>query len=120
MATLAQRISEAIETSEVSVSSLAEACGISPQSVYQWMKGETKELMGNHLVELAELTGYEARWIAKEIGPKRRIYAKTSQQAHVLDAMTTMTPYQVDMFVKITDSISDSAVQTTEGGPKAA
>jgi len=108
MATLAERVTEAIETSDVSVAAIATACDIAPQSIYQWMNGETKEVMGDHLVELAELTGFEARWIAKEVGPKRRIYAKTAQQVHVLNAMQTMTPYQEGMVAKITDTFSKS------------
>jgi transcriptional regulator with XRE-family HTH domain len=114
MATLADRVREAIETSDVSVSSIAEACGISQQSVYQWINGETKELMGDHLVELAELTGHEARWIAKGSGPKKRIYARTEQQAHVLNAMQAMDSYEAALLVKITDTIPPKSMRKEE------
>jgi transcriptional regulator with XRE-family HTH domain len=120
MATLAERVTEAIETSQVSVASIADACGISPQSVYQWMNGETKELMAENLVEIAEITGYEARWIAREAGPKKRVYAKTTQQAHVLNAMQAMTPYDAGLLVKITDTLPQSSDENQRNGPKAA
>lgn len=105
MPTLADRVKEAIEISGVSVSAIAERCGITPQSVYQWISGETKEIDGGNLVELAELTGYEARWIAKEAGPKKRIYARTPEQAHVLQVMQRMNGYEARLLVKITDTI---------------
>ena len=120
MATLAERIREAIETSDVSVASIADACGISLQAVYQWMKGETKELMGDHLVELAELTHFEARWIAKEVGPKKRIYARTPQQAHVLTAMQRMARDEEGLLVKITDTIPKSPTDDDLDDPKVA
>jgi len=120
MATLSERITEAIETSGVSVADIATACGISPQAVYDWMKGNTKELMGDNLVELAEITGFEARWIAKESGPKRRVYARTQEQAHVLTAMMSMSPYEANIVVKIADTVAQSSDSIKQRGPSAA
>ena len=120
MATLSERIREAIETSGVSVQNIADACGISPQAVYDWMKGETKELMGNNLVELAELTGFEARWIAREVGPKRRLHTHTKEQAHVLTLMEQMSPYQISLVVKIADSLAQPPATDTNDDPAAA
>lgn len=108
MATLTERINEAIKQSRADVADIAKACGISPQAIYAWMSGETKQIMGDYLVELSEITGYEARWIAKELGPKQRVRPKTSQQEHVLRAMQTMAPYQVEMLVKISDTVAQS------------
>ena len=105
MATLSERIKEAIESSGVSVADVATACGITPQAVYDWMSGNTKELMGENLVELAEITGFDARWIAKDSGPKKRVYARTAQQAHVLQVMQAMNSYEAALLVKITDTI---------------
>lgn len=73
MPSLSERIKEAVAAAEgngYSVAHIAKACGIKPQSVYQWMDGTTKSLDGANLVELAELSGYEPMWIAKEKGPK--------------------------------------------------
>ena len=120
MTTLSERIREAIETSGVSVARIAEACGISQQAVYDWMKGETRELMGNNLVELAELTGFDPRWIAKGVGARRRQYARNQQQAHVLQIMERMSPYQADMLVKISDSIAEPQPNHPPASDKAA
>lgn len=106
MATLSDRIKEAIEQSGVSVAEIARTCGISEQAVYGWTKGDTKELMGNNLVELADVTGFEARWIAKETGPKRRAHVTTAAQAHVLHAMEHMTPYQINVIVQLAETLA--------------
>ena len=120
MATLSERITEAIDSSGISVADVAAACGISPQAVYDWMNSSTKELMGENLVELAAITGFEARWIAKESGPKKRVYAKTAQQAHVLNVMQAMTPYEAGLLVKITDTLPQSSDENQRNSPKVA
>ena len=120
MATLSERITEAIDTSGVSVADIATACNISPQAVYDWMNASTKELMGDNLVELAAITGFEAYWIAKELGPKRRTYARTPEQAHVLTAMMSMSSYEVNIVVKIADTVAQSSDALKQGGPEAA
>lgn len=72
MKTLAERITESINGSGVSIADVATACGVKVQSVYQWMNGETKSISGENLVELSAITGYEARWIANEKGQKTK------------------------------------------------
>ncbi len=72
MSTLAERVKEAITNSEVDISALAKACGISVQAVYKWRSGGSQKISGENLVELARLTGYEARWIIKNIGDKKK------------------------------------------------
>jgi len=104
--TPANRITEAIETSGVTVSAVASACRVSPQAVYQWMSGETKQITGENLVELAEITGFEPRWIAMEAGPKRRLRPRTPQEEHVLGLMQTLPSYQVELITKIADSVA--------------
>lgn len=70
---VAKHVSEAIEAAKRrghSVAAIAKACGISRAAVYQWASGESKSIDGFNLVELAELSGYNARWIIKGKGPK--------------------------------------------------
>lgn len=114
--TLAERISEALKISGVSALQVAEKCGIKPQSVYQWMSGETKQISGENLVEVAELTGYAPRWLAKEAGPKRLMYAKTQQQAQVLKAMQSMPSTQETLILKITDSLAEPPARSSNDG----
>jgi hypothetical protein len=102
MSTLAERVTEAIDDSGVRVADIASACKISPQAVYDWKKGDTLEIEGSNLVELARLTGYNALWIAKGEGPKRGL---TKDQASVLRAMEGMSQYKIDIVVKTVQGI---------------
>lgn len=73
--TLATRVQEAVEAAKKSgnsVVTIANACGISRQAVYQWTDGSTKSIDGANLVELAELSGLNARWIATGKGAKTK------------------------------------------------
>jgi transcriptional regulator with XRE-family HTH domain len=100
MATLSERVQEAlIEANEngFNIASVAEACGVTVQAVYQWRDGATKVIEGDKLVELAEVSGYTARWIATEKGPKK--LTKEMRQAQKL--MADMTQERQQMAVKI-------------------
>lgn len=71
--TLAERVQEALKAAKAnghSVAKIAAACGISKQAVYQWAKGDSKEIDGSNLAELAELSGYRPLWIMKEKGAR--------------------------------------------------
>lgn len=116
MGTLSERVSEAINNGLTpSVPEVAKACDVSVQAVYQWMNGDTKQIMGEKLVELAEITGYSARWIATGKGDPKVTYARTDQEAHVLRAMQKMEGYQKDMVVKIADTVAESAPKKGNG-----
>lgn len=120
MPTLAERIQEAITESGTKVPDIAARCGISVQAVYGWMRGDTKSIEGANLVELADITGYEARWIAKELGPKKRLYPRTVGQEHVLRAMQQLPRGYESMVIKIVDTVSESDPGKGNGGSEAA
>jgi transcriptional regulator with XRE-family HTH domain len=105
--TLAERIDEAITQSGADVADIARACGISVQAVYAWMSGESKTLKGNSLAELAELAGYEPRWLIKGQGPKST-YPRGTPQAKVIEAMDTMDPYQVKILLKTAEAVLET------------
>ena len=46
------------------VAKIAFAYGISRQAIYQWRDGSTTSIDGANLVYLAEMSGYNAKWIA--------------------------------------------------------
>ena len=54
----------------ISQSGLARACGVSPASVSQWVRGPTKDLRMENLVAVADYLGVEIRWLATGEGPK--------------------------------------------------
>lgn len=104
--TLADRVSEALAAAEANgftVARVAAACGISVQAVYDWRKGATHEIDGSNLVELAELSGFNAKWIAKEEG------AKTDPPAvrEALRLLRKMSPEKQDIAAKIIAPLTD-------------
>lgn len=66
-----ERIKHAIEESNANVQVVADRCDVSVQAVYAWKRGDVKNLRNEHLFELADVTGFEARWIATGKGPER-------------------------------------------------
>lgn len=86
--TLAGRIKDAIDNAKkrgVTIGDIATACSVSVQSVYQWMKaGERKEIDGTKLVELAEITGYHARWIMTGKGRRHSDVSVDAETAKML------------------------------------
>lgn len=71
MSTLSERVTRAIRESGHSATSAAKAIGCTPEAVLQWMNGPTKNLKGEFLFALADLTGFEARWIATGEKPEK-------------------------------------------------
>lgn len=71
MSTLSERVTRAVRESGHSATSAAKAIGCTPEAVLQWMNGPTKNLKGEFLFALADLTGFEARWIATGDAPEK-------------------------------------------------
>ena len=85
------------------VPQIARELGISPQAVYGWKKGSRPKAY--NLIRLAEITGYDARYLEKGVGSKQASYARNADQACVLNAMTTMSPYEVTVLRNVVESI---------------
>jgi transcriptional regulator with XRE-family HTH domain len=49
---------------------LAEHCGVSGPSVNAWVKGDTKQLDGEHLLRASEFFGVTPQWLQTGKGPK--------------------------------------------------
>lgn len=76
MSELSKRIKEAVDSAKKnghSIQSIADACGVSRQAVYLWIRGETQSIDGTNLVELAEVSGMNARWIINGKGQKKGV-----------------------------------------------
>jgi transcriptional regulator with XRE-family HTH domain len=98
--TLAERVTEVIQVLKdrgFSVAQTAKAIGVTDKTIYQWMDGATKTIEGGNLVELAEFSGYNARWIANEKGPK----FDTKSVLQGLKLLRAMTPARQADAVKI-------------------
>lgn len=59
-----ERINAAIKHAGMTKSAIAQACGVSPAAVTQWINGGTKDIKNENLFALAATTGVSARWLA--------------------------------------------------------
>ena len=83
-----QRIAWAIKESGHTPASMARVIGCSAAAIYQWIKGDTKNVKNELLFALADATRFEARWIATGEGPDRRpIAGDADKLAAIYDAL---------------------------------
>lgn len=61
--TLGGRVGYALEKSGHTPSSAAAKINCKPQAIYQWIHGPTKNIKNDLIFKLADITGFEARWI---------------------------------------------------------
>jgi len=66
-----ERIAHAIEESGQTPAAVARLIGCTSAAVYQWIRGETKDIKNDLLFALADATGFHARWIATGEGPAK-------------------------------------------------
>jgi transcriptional regulator with XRE-family HTH domain len=71
MENLGSRIDHAISQSGKSIAEVARACDVSVQAIYTWMRNGVKDLRNDNLFALADITGFEARWIGTGKGPRK-------------------------------------------------
>lgn len=56
---------------KVGGTALADACGVKPPSVSDWLSGKSKTMEGSNLVTAAEFLKVRAKWLATGRGPMR-------------------------------------------------
>lgn len=78
LTTKSGRIAYVLEATGHTPSSMARLLGCAPAAVYQWLNGSTKNLKEVFLWRLADITGFEARWISLGEGPQHK-YRRTQQ-----------------------------------------
>jgi transcriptional regulator with XRE-family HTH domain len=86
---LGERIKKRASDLGVTPKQIAEACGISVKSIYQWFDGSTKNLRPENLVIVARLLRTTERWLVFEEGPADRpdtVEALAPGESAVLDA----------------------------------
>jgi transcriptional regulator with XRE-family HTH domain len=104
-----ERIAYAIRESGNSPAAMSRLIGCTSAAIYQWIKGETKDIKNEFLFGLADATGFEARWIAIGEGPQRldvneaqrrllALFSKLDErgQATVLRAAQEQCEYVID------------------------
>lgn len=102
------RIAFAIEQSGHVPGSIAKLLGCAPAAVYQWIDGSTKNLKEHLLWKLADVTGYEARWISTGEG-SMKIENSIRHAAAVLTAMEPEARYTA---VRLLDTLAEPNKKT--------
>ena len=73
MKLLSERIHHIVEQTGMSPSFIAKHIGVTASAVLQWESGHTKTIRPEHLFKLADLTGFDPRWIGTGDGPEHNI-----------------------------------------------
>src|SRR5688572_25911366 len=90
---LGGRIQERRKELKKSVRALADVCGVTPQAVYQWERGDTKNLKLINLVHTVEFLRTTMRWLVTGRGAKEfRGTPLEPDEAELLASYTECTP----------------------------
>ncbi len=86
--TLPDRVADAVAQAEKTykVKEIADLCGVTVQAVYDWRKKKTINLKGETLVELAEVSGLNARWIINGKGNRESGYSLSADEQLIVEA----------------------------------
>ena len=103
LTTKAGRIGFVIKQCGHSPASIASLLGCKPAAVYQWLDGSTKNLKEHLLWKLADITGYEARWISQGEGASK--LDKSLKHAH--DVLMAMQPEDRYTAVRLIDTLAE-------------
>lgn len=70
--TLGERVKAALAgPPKLTQKALAEACGVSPVSINDWVHDRTQTIEGANLLNAAQFLQVNARWLAEGVGPMR-------------------------------------------------
>lgn len=101
--TKAGRIGFVIEKSGHNPASIAKLLGCKAAAVYQWLDGSTKNLKEHLLWKLADITGYEARWISQGEGPAKL----DNTMKHANSVLLAMQPDARYTAVRLLDTLAE-------------
>lgn len=97
---LAIRMKEAREAAGLTQQQLADACGLSPQSVSAWERGRAESLLAEHLFKIADKLQVNPRWLAtgeaENLGPQTAL----SEILRGLESMTADQQEAVRVLVR--------------------
>lgn len=103
LVTKGQRIACIIKKSGHTPASIAKLLGCAPAAVYQWIDGSTQNLKEPYLWKLADITGYEARWISTGLGQPRI----DPGIKHANELLTAMEPEARYTAVRLLDTLAE-------------
>ena len=103
LSTKAGRIAYIVEDSGHNPAALAKLLGCAPAAVYQWISGSTKNQKEKYLWKLADVTGFEARWISLGEGPMKMPVAIK----HANQVLNAMEPAALYTAVRLIDTLAE-------------
>lgn len=116
---MGQRIEKAISESGADVRQIAKVCGVTPQAVYAWMRGDVKNLRNENLFALADQTGFEARRIATGEAPEKTA-AQDKRKASLLTYFDQADSRGKDAIFRVAEIESQYDVKPEHPGERAA
>ena len=90
MKLLSDRIHHIIEQTGMSPSFIAKHIGLTASAVLQWESGHTKTIRPEHLFKLADLTGFDPRWIGTGDGPEHNIMQTNHRVVELVNNYTQL------------------------------
>jgi hypothetical protein len=110
--TLSSRIYEAVQAAQNAghdIASIAKACNISVQAVYQWLDplNQMKTIRSNSLLGLSDISGFSPWYISLGVGEKILVYAKNEPQKEALKVMQPLPIEDQIKISKICDTLAD-------------
>jgi len=81
---ISNRITLAREWAKLSKSELARRCGVKPQAVTQWEKGDTKAPTSSNLLKIARITSHRYEWLIEGKGPPQDTNEVALQKAGLM------------------------------------
>lgn len=112
--TLAERVQFVLDQSAMTPAFVASKIGCSREAIQQWLSGSTSNIKNELLFAFADLTGYEARWIATGQGPRKSEYRRDSRFPQVLATMEKLPPDAYATWIKIGDTLSEQGTGSPE------
>jgi transcriptional regulator with XRE-family HTH domain len=111
--TPAERISFAIERSEMTLEALAAKIGCSHAALSQWRSGKTEasHIKAGLLQAFADATTTDVRWLLTGKGPVVSRYVLTAEMSRLGNALAVMersAPSQVETIVKMVEAAAKS------------
>lgn len=101
--TKGERIAYVIKKSGHTPASIARLLGCAPAAIYQWIDGSTQNLKEQYLWGLADVTGFEARWISTGRGQVKL----DPSVRHAEAVLTAMQPEVRYTAVRLIDTLAE-------------
>lgn len=118
LSTLGGRVGFAVRSSSMPVEAIADRMGITKQAIYQWIDGRTKNIKNEYLFAFADITDFNARWIATGSGPDRPPRYEDRRVQHMLRVMESLPDYAIDGAVKDIDTLAELIEKSRTATPK--